>query len=128
MKIDDFKLTPGKANEVHSGSLPSPGTREHFLKGPIPMGWLAAAAKLPGSVMEVAIYLWYLAGMRRTGEVTVPASKIGQFSCASRFTVYRALGELEKADLIAVKRHRGRHAVVILKPCPAHCETGAGRD
>ena len=37
-----------------------------FLKGPIPMAWLNAAAKLPGKTLNVGIAIWWLAGMSKT--------------------------------------------------------------
>jgi hypothetical protein len=35
---------------------------DRFLKGPVPMPWLATAARLPGKALAVGIALWRLGG------------------------------------------------------------------
>ena len=37
--------------------------KEPFLRGPIPLGWVTAAASLPGKTINVALALWWRHGM-----------------------------------------------------------------
>ena len=48
-------------NSRSSTRLPRPKAGERFLKGPIPMDWLSAAARLPGKSLHVAIAIWLCA-------------------------------------------------------------------
>ena len=36
-----------------------------FLKGPIPLPWLAVAATLPGKALAVGIIIWFLQGIQK---------------------------------------------------------------
>jgi hypothetical protein len=36
-----------------------------FIKGPIPLVWITAAAMLPGRCLHVGVAIWYLAGLGR---------------------------------------------------------------
>jgi DNA-binding MarR family transcriptional regulator len=72
------------------------------------------AGRLSGAAMQVAIFLAYLKGLKRRNEFSVPTAKVAEVFGVSRYAVYRALKALECAGLIAVKRHRGRHPVVVL--------------
>ena len=89
------------------------GSDKRFLKGPIPLGWLTAAAKQPGKALHVAIALWFLSGMKRSRKVLMPLAELSAFG-VSRFAAYRGLGALEKAELVSVARHQGRKSVVTI--------------
>jgi hypothetical protein len=103
-----------------------PGTRrprpprhakgESFLKGPIPLAWLEAAARLPGRSLHAGLALWYAAGL--TGSAVVPLSNLsGVRFGLDRNAKYRALEWLEGAGLVKVERKLGRAPVVtILQP------------
>jgi hypothetical protein len=126
MNIEKLKLPPRYMESATSAaSPPRPQPGEHFLKGPVPMGWLRAAAQSPGKVMCVAIYLWYLAGLTKRNRFPLPTAKVNEFG-VDRFTQYRALKELVTAGLISVDRHRGRHPIITLHPAPA--KTVGGED
>jgi hypothetical protein len=92
-------------------------TGEKFLKGPIPMNWLTAAAKAPGKALHLAIGLWYWAGITRSREIRVSMKGLEQLGI-SRFSGYRGLTALENAGLISVERHRGRRPIVTLLDFP----------
>jgi hypothetical protein len=47
---------------------------ERFLKGPVPLAWLQAAARLPGRSLHVGMVLWYVAGL--SGWVSVHLSNV----------------------------------------------------
>lgn len=69
---------------------------EGFLKGPIPLAWLEAAARLPGKSLHVGIALWYAAGL--TGSASIPLSNLsGRRFSLDRNAKYRALRWLEGA-------------------------------
>jgi hypothetical protein len=103
-----------------------PGTRrarpprhlkgEGFLKGPVPLAWLEAAARLPGRSLHAGLALWYAAGLMRSA--TVPLSNIsGVRFGLDRNSKYRAIAWLEGAGLVKVERKLGRAPVVtILQP------------
>jgi hypothetical protein len=110
LDLNKFKYT--KVIEVDSTpKLPRHKKGEKFLKGPVPVGWLAQAAHLPGKAFVVAIFLWFIAGMKK-----MPTLKVSQKALRAwglnRKTVYRALDALEEINLISVIRHPGRNSIV----------------
>ena len=85
--------------------------RAPFLKGPIPLNWLSAAAALPGKTLNVALAVRWLADMSKGGEVHVTKAALKQFGVSE--DAYRdGLGRLEVAGLVAVTRKAGRRARV----------------
>jgi hypothetical protein len=86
---------------------------EKFLKGPIPMSWLTIAASLPGKALQVAVGIWYWAGIKRTREIALSISWLSNLR-VDRFSGYRGLAALEKAGLVSVVRHPGRKPIVTL--------------
>lgn len=82
--------------------------RSHFLRGPIPVAWLARATVLPGCSLAVGLAVWYSAGRQRkqTG-LSICNTLLGQFA-VQRVAGYRGLRALEQAGLVKVERHRGR--------------------
>lgn len=84
-----------------------------FVKGPIPVPWIAAASRQPGRALHVAMAIWYLAGLSRTLSVELRPSTVRQFG-VDRYAAYRGLHALERAGLVAVRRHRGRCPTVTI--------------
>jgi len=86
---------------------------EPFVKGPIPLGWLQRAAKLPGKApLLTALTLFYLAGLKRTRRgIRLSAKQLGKFGVGRRNS-YDALSALETAGLVSVKRKVGRLPIV----------------
>jgi hypothetical protein len=126
MNIEKLRLPTGHAVSVASAvGPPRPQPGEHFLKGPVPWGWLWIAAQQPGRAMCVAIYIWYLAGLTKRNRFPLPTAKLDKFR-VNRFAQYRALKGLVTAALISVNRHRGRHPIITLRPAPA--KTVGGED
>ena len=93
--------------------LPRPKAGAHFLKGPIPLDWLARAAHLPGRSLHVAILLWYAAGLQKSPTVSLPNTLARRFGI-ERNTKYRALKWLERAGLVAVENNTGQAPRVTL--------------
>jgi hypothetical protein len=96
---------------------PRPQGKAEFLKGPIPLAWLAVAARLPGKVLATALAIWFDAGRKRRAEVTLTHAILQRFG-VNRKAAYRALEAMQKARLIAVARHPGRSPVVTILDCP----------
>lgn len=80
-----------------------------FIRGPIPMDWLAKASQIPRrNAVLVGLVLFHLAGMR--------SERIGLVLCVERCkpfglgrkAVQRGLRDLENADLVRVDRTNGR--------------------
>jgi hypothetical protein len=81
---------------------------KHFLKGPIPWGWVERACALPGRALAVGLVIWLWSGMTRS--TTVRVSYRSFPIPMGRFTIYRALRALEDADLVTVRRFGGGRA------------------
>jgi hypothetical protein len=82
-----------------------------FLKGPIPMAWLNATAKLPGKTLNVGIAIWWLAGMAKTKTFKLTGKALKQLE-VSREAASDALKRLEARGLIRVQRSPGQRPTV----------------
>ena len=97
-----------------NGKAPRPRHGEPFLKGPIPLAWLEAAARLPGKSLHTGLALWFSAGVTRSS--SVPLSNIAsQRFGIDRNAKYRALIWLERAGLVSVERGPGRAPMVTIR-------------
>lgn len=121
--LDRFRLpagalqVPKEDNDAHfpvrrkQGPGKSPS---EFLKGPIPLAWLTAAAKINGKApLAVALALRFEAGRRKSREVTLTTAILERFD-VNRKAKYRALNSLESAGLIRVRRRLRRNPVVTI--------------
>jgi hypothetical protein len=113
--IESFRLSPtqgvlpsgGKTNAIHAGRV-----KGEFLKGPIPLNWLSAAAKLPGKApLAVALAIKFESGRRRSDEIILTSAVLQRFG-VNRKAKYRGLARLEEANLIRVHRLSRRNPVV----------------
>lgn len=84
-----------------------------FLKGPIPIHWLASARKISPTSLTVGLYLWHLSGLekKKTFKAT---NRILKMWGLNRYAKYRGLKELEIAGLIKVKRQNKRNPEVTI--------------
>jgi len=104
-----------RASSVSGGSS-GDKERERSLKGPVPLTWLEAAARLPGKSLHTGVALWYAAGLAQSASISLSNVSGHRFGL-DRNAKYRALAWLENAGLIAVERKLGRAPVVtILHP------------
>ena len=110
VRLSEDQLVPVKG-KVNTGVRRRMTVR--FLKGPVPLGWLAAAASLPGKALHVAVILRFLSGLNGSLRVRFSQSVARDFG-VGRHAVYRALICLEKACLITGERHPGRNAIVTI--------------
>ena len=86
-----------------------------FLKGPIPMAWLNAAARLPGKTLNVGLAIWWLAGMSNTTAFKLTRKALDQLA-VSRDAASDGLKRLEDNGLILVKRSSGQRPIVEIVP------------
>jgi hypothetical protein len=86
---------------------------EPFLRGPVPLAWLARAHAAGGSALAVGLALWFVRGVSgKAGPVKVDSSTRRRFGLSRDQTGY-GLRALEAAGLAGyVKKGRGRCAVV----------------
>ena len=113
-RIDPDHLRLPRNVSLATSRLPARLTKgEHFLKGPVPLRWLEAAARLPGKCLHTGVALWYVAGLTRSA--SVPLSNIAGLRFGlDRNAKYRALAWLEQASLIKVERKLGRAPIVTI--------------
>jgi len=108
--------TPGRQKKRHVAAQP-------FLRGPIPLAWLARAHKAGGSALAVGLALWFVRGVSgKRGPVKVDSSVRRRFGLSRDQTGY-GLRALEAAGLAGyVKKGRGHCAVVeiVERQEPAH--------
>jgi hypothetical protein len=86
-----------------------------FIRGPIPLAWLNAAAKLPGKTLNVGLAIWWLAGMSKTTAFKLTGKSLNQLG-VSRDAASDALKRLEGNGLILVKRSPGQRPTVQILP------------
>lgn len=97
---------PGRPKKRHVAVQP-------YLRGPIPLAWLARAHKAGGSALAVGLALWFVRGVSgKRGPVKVDSSVRRRFGL-SRDQTRGGLRALEAAGLVGyVKKGRGRCVVV----------------
>lgn len=80
----------------------------NFVRGPIPLDWLARAAPLPGKALAVGLAIWFCAGLRRRRDhLSICGTLLERFG-VRRHAGYRGLTALERAGLVTVERRCGR--------------------
>jgi hypothetical protein len=96
----------------HPGNL-DPLVSQRFLRGPIPLAWLTAAAKLPGKSLHAGIAVWVMADVQNSRVIPLTNVMAVLFGL-DRNAKYRALYWLEEAGLVRVARRLGRSPQVTL--------------
>ena len=97
--------------------------RGKFLKGPVPLDWLCVAAGISHVAFKVGVALWYLRGLQGNEEVRFTKNARKLFFI-SRYSLYRALDDLQNAGLIHAIRHKGRlPRVILLQQKGERCES-----
>ena len=110
--LDDYASTSDGA-KMHCNKTASLTPRREFVRGPLPVDWLARAAALPGQALAVGLAIWFRRGIERRLTFPLYPSALGRFH-VNRWSSYRALTALEKAGLATVQRQRGRSPVVTI--------------
>ena len=92
---------------------------DRYLRGPVPLAWLQAAARLPGRALQVGLALWFLVGVTKSATVSLTTVKLAGFG-VDRSATRRALTALAGAGLIALDQAPGRNPVVtVITDLPA---------
>jgi hypothetical protein len=90
--------------------------RARFIKGPIPVAWLATAASLPlTKAVQTGLAIWYLAGLRKSKTVVLSNLMLASFNVGPQ-AKYRCLKALEDAGLISVEYRPQKNPRVTLHP------------
>lgn len=84
-----------------------------FIRGPIPLDWLAAAAALPGKTLNVAMALWWHEGMAKGATLKLTRKALSLLN-VERDAAGQGLNRLEEAGLIRVERKAGCRPVIVI--------------
>ncbi len=87
---------------------------QRFLKGPIPLPDIAAAARLPGKSLALFLAVRHQTDLTSKPTITLPAALLAQLGI-SRSAKARCLKSLEQAGLVEVERAKGRAARIQLR-------------
>jgi hypothetical protein len=100
---------------------------QRFLKGPICLRDIAAAARLPGRALVLFIAIHHQIALTGKPSVTLPARLLAELGI-SRSAKARGLKALERSGLVTVARSTGRAArVQLVIRQPAKGETTCGQ-
>ena len=117
LRLEDYGATsshelPPAPKPRHRGKIPV----EPFLRGPIPLEWLARAAQLRKPAILAGLCLWFVRGVsKNTGPLRVSAA-VRKKLRLSAGQMLRGLRALEVGGLVRfVKGGRGRCAVVEIR-------------
>ena len=102
-----------KRKTAESNPLPKHKQGERFVRGPIPCDWLQRALACGGKSGNLALALWWLAGMQRCNPIRLTRQVARDFNISPR-CVRRLLSKFERAGLVQVARKRGRSPQVVL--------------
>lgn len=112
--IPTIKLEWDKATGAYTRETVKRVKVDPFLKGPIPLAWLAQAAQLPGKTLQVGLLLWYVAGIAKRRDGLVLPGTVRDAWGIARWAYYEALARLEAAGLVSVVREGKQSAVVTI--------------
>ena len=111
------RLGKGHSDRLHRRlALAKIGCSRYFVKGPIPLSWIAVASLLPGKTLIVGLTLWYLSGLNRSRKFKFEYKWTGILGI-ERHTVSRGLKRLVNSGLIAIDRGPGRAPVITMLDC-----------
>jgi hypothetical protein len=121
LPVDPFGLPeqslPKPAPRTSSLGTSTGKRKGRFVRGPVPLDWLEAAAGCGGKAVAVAVLLWYRRGVTRSPEVIVGRTLRDRFA-VSQQSFRRALASLECAGLVMVERSVGRSPRITLLDLP----------
>jgi hypothetical protein len=122
---DRLRLPPGLVGTPRPRP-PRHAPGDSFLRGPIPFAWIAAACRLPGAGLHVAIATRLLRERYRRGrDRRWDLATIAAGLCISIDSTRRGLHAAERAGLISVARKPGRK-ILAADVKLGECATGLG--
>ncbi|WP_173498363.1 hypothetical protein [Marinobacterium sp. xm-g-59] len=109
---------PDKARQLRpvKAKAAVPLINGRFLKGPIPLNWLTAAAKLPGKTLEVSCAIWFLVAVNKSQCVKLSNKLLKEFG-VDRYAKNRALQRLEERGLITLVQKTGCSPEISVLEC-----------
>ena len=110
--IPATRLQYSKEAKVFAKTTPASGNL--FVKGPIPLDWISAAASLPGKCLNVAISIQWLAGMCDGKPFKLTAKALRSLH-VSDDTARDCLRRMERAGLLQVERKPGQRPVIQIR-------------
>lgn len=96
-----------------SGYKPATTKGPGFIRGPLPLPWMQCAARMPGKTLQVALVLWYLAGLQKSRTVRLATKSLALMG-VSRDAKYDGLARLEREGLVSIEQKPGHAPVVTL--------------
>ena len=112
-------LLPRQIQEIEAETAFSRRRRERhngrFVRGPLPLNQVMAAARLPGKALAVWLAVHHRTALTGKQMVTLPESLLAGFGIGKDAKA-RALQQLEQAGLVRVERESGRTTRVGLLP------------
>ncbi len=133
--IERFRAGAAKSRHLPCPPAPKRGSCGHgspFVRGPLPLAWLAAAKKAGNSALAVGLALWFQRGVRSNSQPVKVTRSVARHMALSEDQTYRGLAALQSAGLVTiVKGGRGRRPVVeIVENAPrgAHESTEATKE
>ncbi|MGY3147713.1 hypothetical protein ACVWYQ_004712 [Bradyrhizobium sp. USDA 3397] len=115
-QIYEIEITTGASRNK---AVPA---KHRFLKGPIPMSELWAAARQPGQALAVYLAVRHQCDLTRKDTVTLPKALLERFG-VDKDSKSRAIRALSVAGLIKIEQKRGRSArITLLSGSPSHLE------
>ena len=117
----DFNKAPlGARRKVQRKREPLWNTQGRlFLRGPLPIDWLAQASALGKAAMFVGLECWYRAGLAGSLVFRLNLSQLAVAPKLARSSARRGLQSLEASGLVSVARPVGQRLLVAIKVPPA---------
>lgn len=99
-----------------TGAYVATPQKKLFIRGPIPLAWVSAAANLPGKTLNVAMALRWLEGMNK-GKPFKLTRKALKMVNVERDAASAGLNRLEQAGLIKLERKPGQRPYISILEC-----------
>ncbi len=92
-----------------------PKQGDSFIRGPIPLDWVAKLNQETPVCFKMGIYLWFIAGLAKSSRFKVNLSdkRLSLFGL-SRTTASKSLKRIQKIGLVSVVRRAGQTSEVTL--------------
>ena len=116
LEVEKFRLHPDNMVQVKPKKSPR-SKKGYFIRGPIPIGWLAIAGNLPGKSLHVGLALWFAYGIEKQTRFKFTPTWRGWFNI-SPVTLRASLRRLKDAGLIRLEHRPGCSPIVTILEVP----------
>ena len=118
--IDFYKAPSGARKKVQRKRESLWNTQGRlFLRGPLPIDWLAQASALGKAAVFIGLECWYRAGLAGSLVFRLNLSQLAVAPKLARSSARRGLQSLEASGLVSVARPVGQRLLVAIKLPPA---------